>query len=50
MSEQEEMIEGKAYPELIEELMFQVFVQGEDPCGNLLGLLVSKINKLETNV
>lgn len=55
MTEQEEMVYElstdsadtytvKSYPKLIEELMFQIFVQGENPCGNFLGPLMIAIN------
>jgi hypothetical protein len=52
MSEQQEMYlnkngEVKSYSELVNELMFQIFIQGENPCGNLLGPLMRKIQEIE---
>ena len=47
MNEADLLAEGKDYPQCIEELMFQLFIQGEDPAGNILGPLISKIEKYE---
>jgi hypothetical protein len=47
MNEADELAYGKDYSQCIEELMFQLFIQGEDPGGNILGPLIAKIEYYE---
>ncbi len=50
LNEVEEILEGKSLEEVKAELKFQLEVQGEDPGGNIIGIIQERITKLERDV